>query len=342
MKTEVNFSAATVQTEGGFVLRTGKVFEVGDYPDKEFSLSDQEADTAVSTFAPVNANLEHRESLVDGYIGGLKRLWKDGKELFGEIAIPQWLDAIARDRGEPVKPSLEWDRDSKKVVGIAYTLSPRISDAALMAAFSLYNDKGAADNAPERKAPVKFPALTALFRKAGATDEEIAAASKELEPTPATPPANFSETVEFKAMQATIDAQKTALAELSARFADAEKKANAAPVLGELNEMVKAGRITPAEREKYEAQALKDLSAFTEYALPEIRKRDRALFSTGDVLKAKATFGDAGAQLTEMAQKRAAEKKISFSAALKEINRENPDLAQAHVNAAPVASKGGN
>lgn len=117
------------------VIRTGKLFECGTYPDKDFSLTEAELDIAVSAFAPVPANIEHRPSLLDTHLGGITRVWKQGAELFGEIETPDWLHTLVGD--EPIKPSLEWDRGSKRILGVAYTLSPRITDAALMSAFSI-------------------------------------------------------------------------------------------------------------------------------------------------------------------------------------------------------------
>jgi hypothetical protein len=116
------------------VTRTGKVFATGEYADKNFSLTDEEADAAVAAFSPVHANVEHRESEADGLLGGLRRVWRQGKELFAEAFIPQNLHDKLQAAGRPLKPSLEWDRTTKRITGVAWVKFPRIEDAALMSA----------------------------------------------------------------------------------------------------------------------------------------------------------------------------------------------------------------
>jgi len=141
----IEFSETSApREEGAFIVRTGKVFEVGEYPDKKFSLSEAEADAAIANFQPVAANIEHMPSLLDGKLGGLTKLWRQGKDLLGEVSIPKWLHEATG--GEPIKPSMEWDRQTKRAAGIGYVLHPRIQTAALMAAFaaSEFGDSAAA------------------------------------------------------------------------------------------------------------------------------------------------------------------------------------------------------
>src|SRR5687767_12844735 len=64
-----------------YVRMQGKIFEVGDYPHKQFSLSEAEADKAIAQFAPVPADLEHMPTILDGKLGVLRRIWRDGKSI---------------------------------------------------------------------------------------------------------------------------------------------------------------------------------------------------------------------------------------------------------------------
>ena len=116
-----------------FVVRQGTFFQVGDYPDKQFSLTEAEADAAIARFAPVPLNIEHIPTIFDGKLGMVRRLWRDGKNLLAEYAIPRWLHDVTR--GEAIKISSEWSRTTKSPQGGAFVLHPRVADAVMLAAF---------------------------------------------------------------------------------------------------------------------------------------------------------------------------------------------------------------
>lgn len=138
---DINFSAdltAPAATLGEMVLRRGKVFACGDYPDKDFSLSLAEARAAVEGFVPCPADLEHRSTVLDGKIGGLVsvELGADGV-LNGTVAEPKWLSDVLGDA--PRKVSLTWDKASKQIKGIAHVLNPRVPDAAVFGAYAAFS-----------------------------------------------------------------------------------------------------------------------------------------------------------------------------------------------------------
>lgn len=117
------------------VILEGKVFEAGDYPDKNFSITDEELAAAVQEFKPVENDLEHEDTILDGKLGKLVSVSAKGKELFGKVELPKWLYERV---GNPIKVSLAWARDTKRIVGNALVLNPRVPDAQLVAAFSAY------------------------------------------------------------------------------------------------------------------------------------------------------------------------------------------------------------
>lgn len=126
----------------GFVIREGKVFELGSWADKGFSLDESEADAAIAAFTPPSNDLEHRSTILDGKLGTLESIRRNGSEIIGRVRIPKWLDAIQGDK--PIGVSLAWDA-AKKVVGNALTLNPRITDAQVVAAFTADADFEALD-----------------------------------------------------------------------------------------------------------------------------------------------------------------------------------------------------
>lgn len=111
----------------------GKVFEIGDYPDKQFTLNEAEADAAIAAFTPVANDYEHQQGWLDGKLGSLQRVWREGPVLMGELLIPPQVRALA---GSTLKTSLSWARETKQIIGNALTNTPRVCDATLTAAFS--------------------------------------------------------------------------------------------------------------------------------------------------------------------------------------------------------------
>lgn len=133
--TQIPFSLdAEPINSDGLVYRVGKVFEAGDYTDKQFSITPDELEQAIAGFAGCNLGLEHVPTVLDGKIGRLEKVSRDGAELFGVVGIPAWLDALLGD-GER-KVSAEFDRETKRFCGLHLVRSPRVTDAALMAAFN--------------------------------------------------------------------------------------------------------------------------------------------------------------------------------------------------------------
>jgi len=160
--TERLFSAFKEKASDGTVIRRGKVFESGDFPDKDVSFDEADLDRAVSTFAPVDNDLEHASTILDGHLGRLEKVWRKGAELFGEVHLPAWLDEAIGD--EKIKVSLAFDR-AKNIVGNGLVLRPRIADAAIMSAFSSSLPSPISKGLkPEEKKPMKLKdAIKHLF-----------------------------------------------------------------------------------------------------------------------------------------------------------------------------------
>ena len=121
---------------GGYVMREGKIFEAGSYPDKEFELTPEELQAVAATFVPVPIDLEHTPTVLDGKMGMLQsvRVSPDGRTLFGTVALPGWLDTLLTE-GER-KVSCAFHKLSKRLLKLSLVINPRVNDAALMAAFS--------------------------------------------------------------------------------------------------------------------------------------------------------------------------------------------------------------
>jgi len=124
--------------DGKWVWRHGLIFKTGEYPDKQFSLSEKELKAAVNQFKPVPIDVEHlRQSPLDGKLGSLEHIMigNDGKSLYGTVRVPKWFHENVYSN-QPMKVSCSWSREQKRLSKLALTVSPRINDAVLMSQFS--------------------------------------------------------------------------------------------------------------------------------------------------------------------------------------------------------------
>lgn len=150
----------------GYVSKEGKIFEAGNYPDKGVEVTEADLDRMIEKFKPVFNDLEHMDTILDEKLGRLEKVWRKGKELFGKVTVPKWLsDSVGAD---PIKTSIALSK-KKEIVGNALVLNPRITDAAIMSAFTA--------NKPETKGTSKMNlrTLAGIFGLASATslDDEL-------------------------------------------------------------------------------------------------------------------------------------------------------------------------
>lgn len=128
--------AEPVRMTDDLVYRPATIFRSGNYPDKDFDLTPSELKDAAAKFdKPIPVDYEHIDGPLDGHMGQLVAVQpsEDGTRLHGMVAVPQWLNTIL----PKAKLSATWDRASKTLVGLALVRNPRVSDAALFAAFSV-------------------------------------------------------------------------------------------------------------------------------------------------------------------------------------------------------------
>jgi len=155
------------QTYPGYVLRKGKIFEAGDYPDKNFAITPEEVLAALDDFEVVPIDVEHRPTLFDGKLGNLFHVEShdEGRTVDGTIAIPQWLDDVIGSG--PVKVSTQWDTANKTLEKLALVVDPRVSDAAMLSSFA--NSVGLAGSRHSQADMADLQIIHDLASKQGAT-----------------------------------------------------------------------------------------------------------------------------------------------------------------------------
>jgi len=118
---------------GSESVYSGKIFAAGTYNDKGVTFSEADILAMAVNFTPVELNLEHSVTVLDGKLGRLRKVFAKGAELFGEIVIPKELKALL---GDQVKVSVEIDPKANRIVGMGLVTNPRVPDAQVVAMFS--------------------------------------------------------------------------------------------------------------------------------------------------------------------------------------------------------------
>ena len=111
------------------VEKDAKIFEAGEYPDKEIAIGEDDLDVIVSNFTEVPVKVEHTDSPLDP-LGTVKRIWRRGKELFARLAFPGDLAAFLERRGVK-KLSVALYKDPLRLAEVSLVLSPRVPTAAM-------------------------------------------------------------------------------------------------------------------------------------------------------------------------------------------------------------------
>lgn len=160
------------------------IFRCDNYPDKDFSLTPEEAHSStVAGFSRVELDLEHKPTVLSGKLGHLTHIdlsETDPNIISGKVSIPKWLDGLlgANER----KLSVAFCRTSKKIIGCGIVRNPRVSDAAMMAAFAAAEEAAVAtpSPAPAAAATPTAPAVDfasqELQRQLAETQEKLKAA----------------------------------------------------------------------------------------------------------------------------------------------------------------------
>lgn len=233
--------------EEGYVIRRGKIFEAGDYPDKKFTITPEEMAEAINDFEPCDVDSEHRPSIFDGKLGELihVEVGDQPADLQGWLKIPKWLDDVVGDT--ELKVSTTWSRETpKRIQKLALTVDPRVPDATMLSAFSASTGEPETRPLPDGKETKRMSLMDKIKASlSGVTPEELAEFTEggttppATPPTPPTPPA--ATPPDHSAEFARIQQLETQLAEMAA-----DKRRTEATAF--VDGLIKDRRLLPALR----------------------------------------------------------------------------------------------
>jgi hypothetical protein len=128
------------------VVRTGKLFEAQFFAERGYGVTEEELDEIVAGFSGAPILIQHESTIFDRLPdeqrpGWVTRLWRKGRELFGEVRLADWLHQLFADQPIRVSVGLTTDRP-RRLLELSLVPNPRITDAAVMAAFSSFAREG--------------------------------------------------------------------------------------------------------------------------------------------------------------------------------------------------------
>lgn len=123
------------------VEREAMLFEAGDYPDKGISISEADLEKLSSDNSQIPIKIEHLDSPLDGVIGVLKRVWKEGKRLLGKIQFTDEAWALICKAGSK-RLSIGLAKDKSKILEVSLVKYPRIADARVFSGEGVVLDSG--------------------------------------------------------------------------------------------------------------------------------------------------------------------------------------------------------
>lgn len=210
--------------EGDFVILRGKIFEAGNYPDKNYSMTAEELAAAATAFTGAKVDYSHVPGPLDGKLGEVTALEvaENGTDLIGTVKMPKWLDTALGATARKV--SCTWNKATKTLEKLALVNNPRIPDAVLVSAFAAFEARAS-------KTPETPDTSTTNFNNKNSNQTQTPEAGvtvSDHKEQSQTMSAEFNQ-VEFDRMKGEIEALKAErrLA-LAGAFAEAEIKAHRA------------------------------------------------------------------------------------------------------------------
>lgn len=113
------------------IERPAKLFEAGNYEDRKLNVTEADLDKIVGSFSgDVPVKIEHRDSPLDGFLGAVRSVYRQGKDLMGSIGFTREAWALI-DKAGARKLSVGIMRDFSGLAEVSLVKKPRVSGAAV-------------------------------------------------------------------------------------------------------------------------------------------------------------------------------------------------------------------
>ncbi|HET6456804.1 MAG TPA: hypothetical protein VFI02_20590 [Armatimonadota bacterium] len=135
----------TMPQSAEIVERPARLLEAGDYSNTHgIVVTEDDIDTIIGNFdsesgAPLK--IEHQDTPFDGFLGTVKKLWRQGKELWSTIAFSPVAWALA-ERAGAKKLSVGINPEKTKLGEVSLVRNPRIASAQVFQGGAVCFDAG--------------------------------------------------------------------------------------------------------------------------------------------------------------------------------------------------------
>jgi hypothetical protein len=161
--------------ESVLVTRNAKLFEAGEYPDKNLIVEEADLDRLVAGFdKPVPLWIEHQDQPLQ--LGVLAQVWREGRELFGRLELTPEANALI-EKSRARKLSVAVTKTLDQIIEVSLVRHPRVADARLFGDSVNFQREFDGLSSKEVKKPMSQSETEANER--AATAEERARAAEE-------------------------------------------------------------------------------------------------------------------------------------------------------------------
>lgn len=127
------------------MIKIAKLFECGEYPDKNITVTEKDLAEYVKNFVPCPIKIEHGDTAFDGTLGIVRSIFSKGRELFGKIDFQREAWNLIEKAGAK-SLSVSINPGGKFISEVSIVKNPRVGDARVFSRhIEFWDEKGEND-----------------------------------------------------------------------------------------------------------------------------------------------------------------------------------------------------